>query len=169
MSRRRSPQTQCFGALAFVASAHGAWLPSCTAHAPAARPAAQQPARLAGRVRMVEPALVADAASQAAAAFPAYQEVNVHTMANLVPDMINTVAVAGLGLAGAYVTRVRRRRPATRHAPLPRRHAFAQDVTDLDLDPLDLDRDDERRRARRRGGDDYDDDYDDWVERFERR
>lgn len=69
-----------------------------------ARQALRYPARSVVGVRMADTALFADAATQAAVAATMTLPPEMHTMANLWPDIINTVAVAGLGLAGAYVT-----------------------------------------------------------------
>ena len=51
--------------------------------------------------------LTADAIISGSNALPSYMPYDPHTLDNLVPDMFNTAMVAGLGLMGAYVTRVR--------------------------------------------------------------
>ena len=59
----------------------------------------------------MDAALAADAVS-AASSLPLYVNhgaYNPHTMANFLPDLMNTLAVATLGLMGAYVTKVPRR------------------------------------------------------------
>jgi hypothetical protein len=46
------------------------------------------------------------AVATGSAELPSYVYNDPHTLANIVPDMFNSAAVAALGLMGAYVTRV---------------------------------------------------------------
>ena len=79
---------------------------------PSGGAAAVQVPRVAARtapLRLLDASLAADAVLSAGGALPipVYVPANPHTLDNLIPDMFNTAMVAGLGLMGAYVTKVR--------------------------------------------------------------
>ena len=58
--------------------------------------------------QMVDVSLAGEAISGSSSLLPSYVPYNPHTMDNLLPDLVNTAVCAGLGLMGAYVTRVRK-------------------------------------------------------------